>query len=149
MIILKTRSGQVYGHSDPVNSICHSTTLRYTHTQNLGFLSQIIQEICSGHDYLKTMPEVCQGQGQSDRKIVCDTPPSQDALTYQIWNFYLKEYRRYEPESMLILETRSEVKVTVTQGWYTALCQPKMHAHSIFGIPTSNNTGDMLRTRIF
>ena len=95
------------------------------------------------------MPEVCQGQGQSDRKIVCDTQPSQDALTYQIWNFYLKEYRRYEPESLLILETRSEVKVTVTHGWYTTLCHAKMHAHSKFGIPTSNNTGDMLRTHIF
>ena len=36
-----------------------------------------------------------QGQGHSDPKMVRDTPPSQDASTQQIWNSYLKEYRRY------------------------------------------------------
>ena len=73
--------------------------------------------------------------------MVCDTPPCQDAFTHQIWNSYLKEYRRYAPDSMPILETRSEVKVkvTVTQGWYATFCNPKMHAHTKFGIPTSNN----------
>ena len=35
------------------------------------------------------------GQGHSDPKTVCDTPPSQDASTHQIWNSYLKGYRRY------------------------------------------------------
>ena len=29
--------------------------------------------------------------------MVRDTPPSQDASTHQIWNAYLKEYRRYAP----------------------------------------------------
>ena len=33
---------------------------------------------------------------------------------------------------MPILETRSEVKVTVTQVWYTTLRHPKMHAHQIW-----------------
>ena len=47
---------------------------------------------------------------------------------------------------MLILETRSEVKVTMTQVWYATL---RHHAHTKFGIPTSNNIRDMLRTRIF
>ena len=40
-----------------------------------------------------------QGQGHSDPKIVCDTPPSQDASTNQIWNSYLKERRRYAPDT--------------------------------------------------
>ena len=31
--------------------------------------------------------------------MVRDTPPSQDASTHQIWNSYLKEYRRYAPET--------------------------------------------------
>ena len=49
----------------------------------------------------------------------------------------------------LFLETRSEVKVkvTVTQLWYATLPHPKMHPHTKFGIPTSKNIGDMHRTR--
>ena len=31
--------------------------------------------------------------------------------------------------------------VTVTEGWYATLRHPKMHAHTKFGIPTSNNMG--------
>ena len=49
--------------------------------------------------------------------MVCDTWSSQDASTHQIWNSHLKEYRSYDPDLMLILETRSEVKVTVTGKW--------------------------------
>ena len=54
----------------------------------------------------------------------------------------------YAPDSMPILETRSEVKVklTVAQRWYATLCHPKTHAHTKFGIPTSNNLKDMHRT---
>ena len=49
--------------------------------------------------------------------MVSDTLPFQDAFTHEIWNSYLKEYRRYAPDSMQFLETRSEVmfKVTVNQ----------------------------------
>ena len=36
-----------------------------------------------------------QGQGHSDPKIKRDTLLSQYASTHQIWNSYLKEYRRY------------------------------------------------------
>ena len=56
--------------------------------------------------------------------------------------------RRYAPDSKQFLETRSEVldNVTGTQGWCATLCHPKMHQHTKFGIPTSNNIGDMLRT---
>ena len=80
--------------------------------------------------------------------MVCDTPPFQDAFTLEIWNSYLKENRRYAPDSMQFLETRSEVKfkVTVTQLWYRTLHHLKMHPHTKFEIPTSNNMKDMLRT---
>ena len=78
-----------------------------------------------------------QGQGHSDLKMVCDTPPSQDAYTLQIGNYYLKEYKRYPPDT-IILKTRSEVKVTVTQKWYVTLFHPKMHLHNKFGIPKTN-----------
>ena len=40
---------------------------------------------------------------------------------------------------------RGQAKVTVTQKWYTTLGHLKMHRHTKFGIPTSNNIGDMLR----
>ena len=39
--------------------------------------------------------------------MVCNPPPSQDAFTHQIWNSYLIESRRYAPDSMQFLETRS------------------------------------------
>ena len=50
---------------------------------------------------------------------------------------------------MIILKTRSElkVKVTVTRKWYATLRHPKMHPHIKYGIPTSKNIGDMHRTR--
>ena len=81
--------------------------------------------------------------------MVCDTPPSQDASTHQIWNSYLKEYRRFVPDSMRVLETRSEVKikVTVTQISFATRRHPMIHPHTKFGIPTSNYTSDMLQTR--
>ena len=60
--------------------------------------------------------------------------------TYQIWNFYLKEYKRCAPDT-IILKTRSEVKVkvTVTRKWYVTLRHPRMHLHTKFGILTSKN----------
>ena len=45
---------------------------------------------------------------------------------------------------MIILKTRSEVKVTVTGKWYMTLHYPKMHPHTKFGIPNSKNIRDML-----
>ena len=73
--------------------------------------------------------------------MICDTPLSQDAYTHQVWDSYLKEYKRYAPDSMQFLETRSEVRfmVTVTQLWYETLCPPKMHPHIKFEIPTLNS----------
>ena len=31
-----------------------------------------------------------------------DIPPSQDAYTHQIWNYYLKEYKRYAPNTLIL-----------------------------------------------
>ena len=67
--------------------------------------------------------------------MVYDLPPSQDAATHQIWDSYLKEYRRYAQDSMQILETRSEDMVTMTEGWYTTLS----HLKTGCGIPSSND----------
>ena len=78
--------------------------------------------------------------------MVHDTPLSKDASTKQIWNSYLKEYKRYALDT-IILQTRSEVKVTVTQKWYVTLHHPKMRLHTKFEIPTSKNIRDMLWTQ--
>ena len=48
---------------------------------------------------------------------------------------------------MIILKTRSEVKVTVIRKWYMTLCYPKRHPHTKFGIPNSKNIRDMDRTQ--
>ena len=73
--------------------------------------------------------------------MACDIPSSQDALTHQIWNSYLKEYMREAPDSMQFLETRSEVKfkVTVTHLCYVTLRHPKMYLNTKFEIPSSNS----------
>ena len=81
--------------------------------------------------------------------MVCDNPSSQDAFTHQIGNSYFKEYRRYAQDSMQFLDTRSEFKVTVTQLWYGTFCHPKMHPHTKFEIPTSDDIRDMLWTQLF
>ena len=70
--------------------------------------------------------------------MFCATLSFQDALTHKIWNSYLKEYRRYAPDSMQFPETRSEEKkqVTVTQFRYGTPRHPKMHPHTKLEIPT-------------
>ena len=78
--------------------------------------------------------------------MVQDTPPSQDAFTHQIWDSYLKKYKRYAPDT-IIIKTRSEVKVTVTRKWYVTLHHPKMYKHTKFGILTSKNKRVMLGTQ--
>ena len=47
----------------------------------------------------------------------------------------------------IILKTRSEVKVTVTQKWYVRPRHPKMHLQTKFGIAISKNIGDMHQTQ--
>ena len=75
-----------------------------------------------------------------------DTPLSQDASTHQIWNSKLKEYKRYDRDT-IILKTRSEVKVIVTQKWYVTPRHPKMRLHTKVGIPISKNIGEMHQTQ--
>ena len=49
----------------------------------------------------------------------------------------------------IILKTRSEVKVTVTQNWYKTYHHPKLHPYTRFGIPTSNNTEICIRLGVY
>ena len=63
--------------------------------------------------------------------MVHETLLSQDASTHQIWNSLLKEYKRYARDT-IILKTRSEVKVTVTQKWNVTPRHTKMHLHQIW-----------------
>ena len=49
---------------------------------------------------------------------------------------------------MIILKTRSETKVTVTQNWFSTLGHPKMHPHTKFGITTSTNTQVTHQTQV-
>ena len=71
---------------------------------------------------------------------------TQHASMHQIWDPYLKQYRRYAPDK-LILETMS-VNVKVTPKRFDTR-NTKMHPHTKFRIPTSNIIGDMLRIRLF
>ena len=48
---------------------------------------------------------------------------------------------------ILIIKTRSKVKVTVTPKLYMTLCHPNMHLHTNLGIPISKKIGDMHRTQ--
>ena len=43
--------------------------------------------------------------------MVRNTLPSQDASTHQIWNSYLKEYKRYASDT-IVIQTWPEVKVS-------------------------------------
>ena len=45
---------------------------------------------------------------------------------------------------MIILITRSEVKVTVAKKWYVTLRHPKKHSHTNAGVLISNNIGDSM-----
>ena len=87
-----------------------------------------------------------------------NTLPSKDASTHLILNSYHKEYRSFAPDLKQIIETRSEVKVTVTGKWNGTIRNSKMHSHTIlpskmhlhttFGIPTSKNIRDVLHNSI-
>ena len=136
---LSSKLGQRSRSQWPENNMWDSTIPRCIYTPNLEFLPPRTK-------ILKTRSEVKVTVTQNG---MCDTPSSQDAFEHQIWNSYLKEYRRYAPDTMQFPEIWSEVKfkVTVTQLWYATLPHPKMHSHTKFEIPTSNNIWDMLRTR--
>ena len=46
-------------------------------------------------------------------------------------------------------EARSQCQGKSDPKWYAPLRHPKRYQHTEFGIPTSNNIGDMLQTRLF
>ena len=45
-------------------------------------------------------------------------------------------------------EARSQCQGQSDPKWYAPLRHPKRNQHTKFGIPTSNNIGDMLQTRL-
>ena len=73
--------------------------------------------------------------------MVCTTPESQEESTHQTWDSYYKQYRLYAPDTFF--SNRSEGKVTVTYKKRVTLHHSKMHPHTKFGIPISNNIRDM------
>ena len=101
---------------------------------------------CSGYNCSKTRPEVKVIVSQ---KVVRDTLSSQDASTHLIWNSFLKEYRSYALDLMPILETRSEVKVTVTKNGtgqsviprciHTPNCHQRCFTHQIWNFYLKEN----------
>ena len=78
--------------------------------------------------------------------MVHDTQSSQDASKHQIWDSFLKLYKRYALDT-IILKTRSEVMVTVTLKRYVTLRHPKMHIQTNFGIPILKKIRGIFRTQ--
>ena len=85
----------------------------------------------------------------SDPKIVRNTLPSQDVFTQSPSLWFLPQITWKLCPGTIILETRSDVKITVTKIWFATLRHPQMHTHSKFVIPTSNNVWDMLQKWLF
>ena len=54
-------------------------------------------------------------------KQVHDTPSSQDAITNRIW-----DYNNRHAKETIILENRSEIKVTVIEKWFVTIRNPKI-----------------------
>ena len=73
------------------------------------------------------------------------TLSSQDAPIHQILDSYLKKYRRYAPDA-IILEIRSTVKVTVTPKWYETLGYSKKSEYDQ-EIPQSQITDNPMAPR--
>ena len=74
------------------------------HTPYFGFLRDMLRT-----QYSRTET---RGQGHND-KMVCHTLRRHDVSTYEIRESYLKEYRKYIPET-IILELRPDIKLKVT-----------------------------------
>ena len=59
-------------------------------------------------------------------------------------------YRRYAPDTKKPRnDARSQCQGKSDPKWYAPLRHPKRNQHTKFEIPTSNNIGDMLQTRLF
>ena len=67
-------------------------------------------------------------------KMVWDTPPPKDSFRHRIWNSYLKEYKRYAPDSMPILKTRSRSQWPKNGMWHFVI--PRcMHTTNLGFLP--------------
>ena len=53
---------------------------------------------------------------------------------------------QYETKDKILLELRPEVKVLVILKQFVAVCNPKMYPHTKYGILTTNDKLNMLRT---
>ena len=74
--------------------------------------------------------------------MVCDTPPSQDASTHKIWNSYLKEYRRYGPDTKAgrtdgLTDRRTDGR---TDGWTVRLLYASQSSFGGIKTTTKNKT---------
>ena len=82
-------------------------------------------------------------------KMFENTPPPPVVLYFIPFNL-ICNMTIFEEKKIL---TGSEAKVTVTPKYYATLCDlithTYTHTHAKFGIPTSNNIGNILRTRLF
>ena len=94
-------------------------------------------------DFFLTRSFYKLGQGQSDPKMVRDTPPSKVANL----GFLLLIYKRYAPDP-IFRKTSLVIKVTKTHKWYKTLHHPKRYSHSKIGFPISNNIRDIPLTQL-
>ena len=69
--------------------------------------------------------------------------------TYKVNLKKLAHKDKYGTKDKILLELRPEIKVIVIFKQFVALCKPKMYPHTKYGILTSNNKLNMLRTRFF
>ena len=58
-------------------------------------------------------------------------------------------YKICSRQETLRNEARSQCQGKIDPKWYAPLRHPKSNQHTEFVIPTSNNVGDMLQTRLF
>ena len=60
-------------------------------------------------------------------KQVHDSPSSQDAITHRTW-----DYNNRHAKDTIILENRSEIKVTAIEKWFVTICNPKIQIWDSF-----------------
>ena len=95
---LETRSEVKFKSQWPKYGPRNFVIPRCIHTPNLRFLPQLILEICSGYNYSKNQ---VNGQGRSDQKNGMWHSTIPGWINTPNLQFYLKEYRRYAPDTKL------------------------------------------------
>ena len=116
---------------------------------SLIYLSTLCLALPSQYDSRKTSDDSKKGEKQ-------EMSQSRDECPQRNWSSIrhirgklavIKEIcsRHEKPRS----EARSQCEGKSDTIWYAPLRHPKRNQHTKFGIPTSNNIGDMLHTRLF